>query len=73
MTLRKGIIWTVGTLAIGFFAGEFASTSRVHAQPRLQVYVQSVGDPHAQKPTNLQGSKVVGFSCADGTCYVATE
>jgi hypothetical protein len=73
MTLRKVIVCVVAAFAAGFLVSEFTSIRSEHAQSGLQIYVQGVGDPHQGKATNLQGSKVVGFSCADGTCYVATQ
>jgi hypothetical protein len=73
MTLAKIIACIAGAFAAGFFVSEFVFVPRAHAQSAVQVYVQGVGDPHANKPISLQGSKVVGFSCADGTCYVATQ
>jgi hypothetical protein len=73
MTLRKVVVCIVATFTVGFFVGELVSVPHARAQPRFQIYVQGVGDPHQQNPVNLKGSKVVGFSCADGTCYVATE
>jgi hypothetical protein len=73
MTLRKVVACIAGAFAVGFLVGEFASVPRAHAQSGFQIYVQSVGDPHDHKPINIQGSKVIGFSCADGTCYVATQ
>lgn len=72
MTLHKLIACIVGALAVGFLVSEFASVPRAHAQSGFQIYVQAVGDPH-DKAINLRGSKVVGFSCADGTCFVATQ
>jgi len=73
MTLRKATICIAGAFAAGFLVSEFASIPRAHAQTGLQIRVHHVGDPHDSGPINLQGSKVVGFSCADGTCYVATQ
>jgi|HubBroStandDraft_4_1064222.scaffolds.fasta_scaffold1042762_1 hypothetical protein len=73
MTLRKVIACIAGAFAAGFLVGEFASIPGAHAQTGFQIRVQGVGDPHANKPINLQGSKVVGFACADGTCYIATQ
>jgi hypothetical protein len=61
------------SFSAGFLISELASASHAHAQSNLQIHVQSVGDPNEHKPINLQGSKVIGFSCANGTCYVATQ
>jgi hypothetical protein len=72
MTLHKVIVCIAAAFATGFLASEFTSIHGAHAQSGLQIYVQGVGDPHGAIK-NLQGSKVVGFSCADGTCYVATQ
>jgi hypothetical protein len=72
MTLHKVTGCIVGAFALGFLVGELASVPRAHAQSGFQIYFQSVGEP-TNKPINLQGSKVVGFSCAQGTCYVATQ
>jgi hypothetical protein len=72
MTLRKAIV-IAGAFAIGFLVSELASVRSAHAQSGFQIYVQGVGDPNEHKPIKLQGSKVVGFSCANGTCYVATQ
>jgi hypothetical protein len=73
MALRKVIVCIAGAFAAGFLVSELASIPGAHAQTSFQVYVQGVGNPHEHKPVNLQGSKVVGFACADGTCYVATQ
>ena len=73
MTIRKVILCIVGAFAAGFLVSTFAFVPHAHAQPGFQVYVQGIGNPYERKPINLQGSKVVGFSCADGTCYVATQ
>ena len=73
MGIRKVILCICGAFAAGFFVSEFAFVPHARAQSGFQVYVQGIGDPHEHKPINLQGSRVVGFSCADGTCYVATQ
>ena len=73
MPLSKVIVCIAVAFAAGFLVSEFSSVPRAHAQSGSQIYVQGLGDPHERKPINLQGSKVVGFSCADGTCYVATQ
>jgi hypothetical protein len=72
MTIRKVVLCVAGAFATGFVVSEFAFVRHAQAQSGFQVYVQSVGDPHQTK-VNPQGSKVVGFSCANGTCYVATQ
>jgi hypothetical protein len=73
VTIHKVILCIAGAFAVGFLVSEFAFVPHAHAQPGFQIYVQGIGDPHEHKPISLQGSKVVGFSCADGTCYVATQ
>jgi|HubBroStandDraft_1064217.scaffolds.fasta_scaffold262063_1 hypothetical protein len=73
MTLRKVIVCIAGAFAAGFLVSELAPIPGAHAQTGFQIYVQGVGDPHEHKPINVSGSKVVGFACADGTCYVATQ
>ena len=73
MTLRKAIVCIAGAFAIGFLVSELASVRGAHAQSSFPIYVQGVGDPPENKAINTKGSKVVGFSCADGTCYVATQ
>jgi hypothetical protein len=72
MTLRKVAICIAGAFAAGFLVSEFASVPGADAQSNLQIYVHGVGDPHDNQ-IKVQGSKVVGFACADGTCYVATQ
>jgi hypothetical protein len=72
MTIQKVTACIVGAFALGFLVSELASVPRAHAQSGFQIYFQSVGEP-TTKPVILQGSKVVGFSCAQGTCYVATQ
>ena len=82
MDLRKVFVCIAGAFAFGFLVSEFASVPRAHAQSGFQIYVQ-VSDSHENltqtdgggfhKAIHLQGSKVVGFSCADGTCYIATQ
>lgn len=72
MTVHKVTARIVGAFALGFLVSEVASLPRAHAQSGFQVYFQSVGEP-TNKLITLQGSRVVGFSCAQGTCYVATQ
>jgi hypothetical protein len=47
----------------------------VHAQVPLTVYIESV--PHHFKERHdtlaLKGTEVIGFQCADGSCFVLTK
>ena len=72
MTLNKVTACIVGAFALGFLVSELKSVPRAHAQSGFQIYFQSVGEP-TNKTIKLQGSRVIGFSCAQGTCYVATQ
>jgi hypothetical protein len=73
MTLHKVTACIVGAFALGFLVSELASVPHAHAQSGFQIYFQSVVGEPTNKPINLQGSRVVGFSCDRGTCYVATQ
>jgi hypothetical protein len=59
--------------AAGFFVRELVPGGVVRAQSGSEVYVRSVGDPTANKPLKIEGARVVGFSCTNATCFVATQ
>ena len=50
-------------------------SSPVHAQSPLTVYIDSA--PHHFKERQdtlvLKGTEVIGFHCADGSCYVLSK
>lgn len=63
-------------LVLAALAGDMILHSRpVHAQSALTVYVDSV--PHHLKERHdtlvLKGTEVMGFQCADGSCYVLSK
>jgi hypothetical protein len=76
MSMRKHIPVMLLVVVLSALVCDLIEHSRpVHAQTPLTVYVDSV--PHHFKERHdtlaLKGTQVIGFHCADGSCYVLSK
>jgi hypothetical protein len=76
MSMRKHIPALLLGLVLTALVCDMILRSRpVHAQAPLTVYIDSA--PHHFKERHdtlaLKGTEVIGFHCADGSCYVLSK
>ena len=72
--MRKHILGTVLVCVLAALVCDMILWP-VHAQAPLTVYIDSA--PHHFKERHdmlaLKGTEVIGFQCADGSCYVLSK
>jgi hypothetical protein len=76
MSMRQHLpVVLMGLVLTALACDMFMHARSVHAQAPLTVYIDSV--PHHLKERHdtltLKGTEVVGFQCADGSCYVLSK
>lgn len=76
MSMRKHIpAVLLGLVLMALACDMFLRSRTVHAQAPLTVYIDSA--PHHFKERHdalaLKGTEVLGFQCADGSCYVLSK
>ena len=74
--MRKHVLGTLLFLVLAALVCDMMLHSRpAHAQTPLTVYIDSA--PHHFKERHdmlaLKGTEVIGFQCADGSCYVLSK
>jgi hypothetical protein len=76
MSMRKCIpTLLLGLVLTAFLCDMILHSRSVHAQAPLTVYIDSAAHHFKERrdTLTLKGTEVIGFQCADGSCYVLSK